>query len=122
MRPHVQRRKYEVNARLVQAAGFVRVGQLGQALDCLTAAHTRAAALGHQPTRWRVTTALHDARLAAGDEAGASASARQANQSIAVFCRELEPDRAERVRTLALRAHRFALLAPDPKTATRDQT
>ena len=72
---HVQRRKYEVTARLVLAAGFARVGQLGQALDCLTVAHTRAAALGHQPTRWRVATALHDARLAAGDEAGAAASA-----------------------------------------------
>ncbi len=116
----VQRRKYEVNARLVLAAGFVRVGQLGQALDCLTAAHTRADALGHEPTRWRVATALHDARLATGDEAGASASALEADQLLALFCRELEPERAERVRTLALDTRRFALLAPDRKAATRE--
>lgn len=94
---HIGRVKYDVSARIVLGTAQLALGDVSAAVRALRTAADDADRLAHPPSRWRAHAALARALDAAGDDDGATAASKEAEEIATVYVTALRTEHAEQV-------------------------
>jgi tetratricopeptide (TPR) repeat protein len=89
------RKKYVSRVSATLALCLLNTGRAGEASDAATRALATAREIGNPNSNWRAADVLARSRLAAGDDAGATAAHSLARQEVMRFAETLDADRAK---------------------------